>query len=97
MDDDHFFITCCAVFVGLAEGGDDHLGFGGIEFLAESLEELHEIFSIHGRVSRIVAVLISLPPQEAGDFITLATGIVLIEILEPVSYTHLTLPTKRIV
>ena len=80
--DDELLIALGVILVGLTEGGDDHLGFWGIEFLAEGVEEAAEIFFIHRGVSFVVAILVTLPPEESSDFISLSAGVVFLEIGE---------------
>lgn len=80
--DDELLVALGVILVGLTEGGDDHLGFWGIEFLAKGFKEAAKIFFIHRGVSLVVAILVALPPEESGNFISLPAGVVFLEIGE---------------
>ena len=68
--------------MSLPEGCGNESGAGGIEILAQGLDELDQVFFILFEVRGVAHVLVALPPEESGDFVILGARVVVVEILK---------------
>ena len=79
--EDYALVTCGAL-LGLPECGDDELGLRRIELSAQLLDEPNEVIFILAGMGGVVAILVSLPPEEASDFVVLGVGVVFVELVK---------------
>ena len=79
--EDHALVTRGAL-LRLSKRGHDEVRLGRLEVLAQLLDEPHEVFLVLAGMGSVVAVLVSLPPEEARDFVALGVGVVLAEVGE---------------
>jgi hypothetical protein len=61
-------------FDGLAHRGKHEPGVGGVEFLAQCLDEVYKVLFGADRVTGIAGISFPLPEEEPGDLIVLAPG-----------------------
>ena len=73
-------VVATVALLGLAEGGEDEGGLGRVEVLAQGFDETHEVRFVAAGVGLVVAVLVTLPPAEAGDLVALRARIVGVEL-----------------
>ena len=66
--------------LGLAEGCGDKPGVGRLELLTQGLDELDQVLFIPLEVRGVAHVLVTLSPEESGDFVFFGAGVVFVEI-----------------
>jgi hypothetical protein len=57
------------IHFGLAQRRGDELGIGGVELLAQRVDELDEVDLVAPGQRRVARVAVALPPQEPGDLV----------------------------